>query len=119
MPYIGAEYFNNLAIAVNNVVLADAFTGWFTTFRLYLEIFPTLNPVVGHNRLVFTGEYVSRAPFDSTKLHERLSLTSASLTFYFDEGQTVGLGYNYEFGENPKTNFARQRRSFVAFRAKL
>lgn len=119
VPYFGVEYFNNLAIVPNGATVADAYTGWFTTTRLYIELFPTLNPLVNHNRLVFTGEYVTRSPIGSATLLDRSSLTSASLTFYFDEAQSVGLSYSYEFGENPKANFVTQRRSLIAFRAKL
>lgn len=119
VPYVGIEYFNNLAITANKVVLAEGFTGWFRTFRLYVEMFPNLNPFAARNRLVFTGEYIYRSPVDDAIFSNSLSLTSASLTFYFDVGQTVGLSYNYESGENPKTNFVRQRRSLIAFRAKL
>jgi hypothetical protein len=119
VPYVGVEYFNNLAISANNVVLADAFSGWFTTARLYVEAFPTLNPLAGQNRLVLTGELIYRVATDTSILDSALTMTTVSLTFYFDEAQTVGLGYSYESGENPRTNLVLHRRSFVAFRAKL
>ena len=117
-PYIGVEYFDNLPFKRGQEVLADEVTASFAAFRLYTEAFP-FNRSLDEGQLQLQGTYTFRRRFDGDLVDDNYDLLNVSLVYYFDEGQRLGIGYDYERGESPTSNFLSNEKSSVSLRLKL
>jgi len=113
-PYVGFEYFEQLAITGEaDAVLAPAFDGGVAVARVAFEFYPFHRQVIpGNIRFVIGGEYSYRRLLkDVMELGTRdANVVSLAATYYLDTDQNVGIGLTLDKGRSPTTNFVDQQR---------
>ena len=119
-PSIGFEHFRNLAIKNSGTVLAQPFSGSFTSLRLFVQAYP-FNRAATPDKIRFSVEadgYIRKPTATSGPFPKAISSVSANATWYFVSEQRVGLGLTGDFGKMPAVNFLPQRRVVLALRFK-
>lgn len=119
VPYVGFEYFENLAIEANKQVVAPSYSGLQLTTRLYVEWFPVPQAIPGQNRLVVTAEFNNRVPISGTTVDGVFNAAGLSIDWYLDDKQQFAIGLSHERGESPRANFTSQQRTALGFRIKI
>jgi hypothetical protein len=120
-PYVGIEYFDNLAITFNGATVAPQFDGATLSARINFETYPFGSQTnMDEIKFVFGGEYAYRRTLDDEpSLGTRdLNFVSLKATYYFDTKQTVGVTLSFDGGKAPTTNFVNQRRAVFALAIK-
>ena len=121
-PYVGFEYFRELAITGGeDAVIAPAFDGGLALARLAFEFYPFHHQVLpGNIKFVVGGEYHYRRLLkDVPALGTRdLHFISLAATYFLDSDQNIGLGLTFDKGQSPTTNFVDQRRVVLGLEIK-
>ena len=120
VPSVGYEYYDNLAITSGSAILAEPFTGSFTSVRLFVQAYPFNHRTNDDIRFAIEADgYVRSRRSGAAVVPKTMTSFSASATWYFLSKQRLGLGFSGDFGRMPSTNFVTQRRVVLAFRVKL
>ncbi len=120
VPFAGVEQFENLAATSSGAEILPAFSDWTWTFRFYVEAL--LMPAVAlpsQARVSLEADVYFRRTLDTGRLDRDLPSVSVSATYWILSGRRLGIGYSFECGQAPLSNFVGQRRSAISLTSRL
>lgn len=115
-PFIGLEHFHNLVVGPEDA--RTRFSGNLGVVRLSIEAYPFANMSFRTVELLAQGEYRNRLSSHET-VPDKAYLWSAQVNLYLDKAQSIAIGFDYEDGRGPDSNFVAANRYGLSLKFKF